>query len=74
MIEGMNQNGGLINSNSTGTKSRYMLKLFAIESPIGRQCCTQPCGLCKASRTEQSLTGCTKPYGLNCGLNRPGNL
>jgi hypothetical protein len=63
MIEGMNED--LLFFNSTGTQSHYMLKLLAIESLIRRQCCTEPCRLCKALQAIQSLTGCTKPYGLN---------
>ena len=56
----------LINySNSAGTQSHYMLKLSAIESLVRRQCCTEPCGLYKALRAVQSLTGCTEPHGLN---------
>jgi hypothetical protein len=57
-----------------------MLKLSAIESLIGRQCCTEPRGLYKALRAVQSLTGCTKPHGqyealrLNRRPNRPANL
>jgi hypothetical protein len=42
-----------------------MLKLIAIESLIGKQCCTDHKGLYKALRAVQSLTGCTKPHGLN---------
>jgi hypothetical protein len=62
MIEGMNED--LFFSNSAGIQSHYMHKLLAIESLIQRQCCTEPCGLYKALRAVQSLTGCTEPYGL----------
>jgi hypothetical protein len=57
-----------------------MLKLSAVESLISRLCCTEPCGLYKALRVVQSLTGCTKPHGqyealrLNRRLNRLANL
>ena len=50
--------------NSAGTQSHYMLELLAIESLIRRQCCTEPCRLCKALRVVQSLTGCTEPHRL----------
>ena len=63
MIKGMNEDFFFL-SNSAGTQSHYMLKLLAIESLIRRQCCTEPCGLYKALRAVQSLTGCAKPYRL----------